>query len=239
MQETGAPHRPATGAPSDWVVRWTPLLLPGSSVLDLACGAGRHVRWLVQAGHRVTGVDRDGEALARAEACVAAAGPGRLRTVLADLEGAPWPLPGEHFDAVVVTNYLWRPLMPALLAAVAPGGLLVYETFASAQAALGRPRRPEFLLQPGELLAWLRPPSAGWQVSSSIARADTDIGSHAADAAPPDIEAPAAEAGWHVVAFEEGRLPGHGEVPAREVQRIVARRGTSPPGRPDLLLPAG
>jgi SAM-dependent methyltransferase len=141
-----AAHEPVP--PSDWVVRWTPLLAAGSRVLDLACGPGRHVRWLAAAGLRVTAVDRDAELLG------ALAGRANVeRALVADLEAAPWPLPGAHFDAVLVTNYLWRPLLPDVLAAVAPGGLLIYETFTTAQAAIGRPRNPEFLLRPGELLA--------------------------------------------------------------------------------------
>jgi SAM-dependent methyltransferase len=127
-----------------------PLLPAGARVLDVACGHGRHVRWLAAAGHRVTAVDRDAALLAPLALL-----PNVERTVVADLEAAPWPLPDMRFDAVLVTNYLWRALFPALLAAVAPGGLLVYETFTLAQATLGRPRRPEFLLRPGELLTLL------------------------------------------------------------------------------------
>jgi SAM-dependent methyltransferase len=131
--------------PSDWVRRWAPLVRPGGTVLDLACGSGRHVQWLAAQGFRVTGVDRDAAAL-QPLAAVA-------ETVVADLEdGGPWPLPGRRFDAVVVTNYLWRPLWPQLLAALAEGGVLVYETFAAGQQSVGRPSRAEFLLQPGELL---------------------------------------------------------------------------------------
>jgi SAM-dependent methyltransferase len=212
------PHQGVVGAPSDWIARWTPLLAPGSSVLDVACGSGRHARWLARAGHRVTAIDRDPEALA--VVALEASEPGiGIRTLLADLEAAPWPLPGERFDAVVVTHYLWRPLLPTLLAAVAPGGLLLYETFALGQAALGRPRNPDFLLRPNELIDLLR--------------------------APPQPAAPSAPAAdppspaWHVIAFEEGRLAGTDAAPPREVQRIVARRGKSPPERPDRLFRAG
>ena len=131
--------------PSDWVRRWAPLVRPGGTVLDLACGSGRHVQWLAAQGFRVTGVDRDAAAL-QPLAAVA-------ETVVADLEdGSPWPLPARRFDAVVVTNYLWRPLWPQLLAALAEGGVLIYETFAAGQQSVGRPSRAEFLLQPGELL---------------------------------------------------------------------------------------
>lgn len=132
------------GQPSDWVQRWAPLLPAGATVLDVACGSGRHLRWLAEQGFQVTGVDRDEAAVAPLRAL------GEI--VVADLEAGPWPLPGRRFDAVLVTNYLWRPLWQPLLASVAEGGLLVYETFADGQQAYGRPSRPEFLLRPGELL---------------------------------------------------------------------------------------
>jgi len=207
MDTTLPAHRTAA-PPSDWVVRWTPLLPPSAQVLDVACGHGRHVRWLAAAGHRVTAIDRDAALLAPLAALA--------DTLQADLEAAPWPLPAERrFDAVVVTNYLWRPLMPALKDAVAPGGLLIYETFAQAHAALGRPRRPEFLLAPGELIDLLRAP------------------------APPAGQRPSPSENWRVIAFEEGRLPACGESPEREVQRIVARRGGAASPGPDLLALPG
>jgi SAM-dependent methyltransferase len=193
--------------PSDWVVRWAGLLPPHAEVLDVACGRGRHVRWLAAAGHRLTAIDLDADLLAPLAS--------HARTLAADLEAAPWPLPGERFDAVLVTNYLWRPLVPSLLDAVTPGGLLIYETFALAQAAIGRPRRPEFLLRPGELLDWLRPPGPA---------GDADVLS---------------SENWHVIAFEEGRLPARGDLPEREVQRVVARRGPASTVRGDLLAPPG
>jgi SAM-dependent methyltransferase len=131
-------------APSPWVCRWAALIRPGGSVLDVACGSGRHLRWLATRGFRLTGVDRDAKAVEPLSAH------GEL--IVADLEAAPWPLPGRRFDAVVVTNYLWRPLFPWLLEALAEGGALLYETFADGQQTIGRPARPEFLLRPGELL---------------------------------------------------------------------------------------
>ena len=113
-------------------------------MLDVACGSGRHVRWLAQQGFAVTALDRDAAAVQA------------LRDIatphVADLEGAPWPLPGERFDAVVVTNYLWRPLWPELLAALAECGVLIYETFADGNQSVGKPSRPDFLLRHGELL---------------------------------------------------------------------------------------
>ena len=130
--------------PSAWVERHLGLLRAGGQVLDLACGSGRHLRWLVAQGFVLTGVDRDGDAV-RALQDLA-------EVKVADLEAAPWPMPGRQFDAVVVTNYLWRPLWPDILSALAPGGVLIYETFAHGQQLIGKPSRPEFLLQPGELL---------------------------------------------------------------------------------------
>lgn len=130
--------------PSAWLQRWTHLVAPGGTVLDVACGSGRNLRWLAEQGFRLTGVDVDGTALAGLQ------GLGELIT--ADIEQGPWPTEGRQFDAVVVTNYLWRALWPRLLESVAPDGVLVYETFAWGQHEIGRPRRPEFLLQPGELL---------------------------------------------------------------------------------------
>ena len=143
---TNAPARPS--APSPWVCRWTPLIRPGGRVLDLACGSGRHVRWLVAQGFAVTGIDRDAAAL---EALRAIA-----QVHVADLEGAPWPLQGERFDALVVTNYLWRPLWPELLGALAEGGVLIYETFADGNQSVGKPSRADFLLRHGELLELAR-----------------------------------------------------------------------------------
>ena len=133
-----------TEAPSPWVQRWAHLIAPHSQALDLACGAGRHMQLLAALGHQSLGVDRSSEALATASAW----GP----TLQADIENGPWPLGDRRFGAVVVTNYLWRPLWPHILAAVDDGGVLLYETFAQGQETVGRPARPEFLLAPGELL---------------------------------------------------------------------------------------
>lgn len=133
-----------TEAPSDWVRRWTHLVPSGSTVLDVACGAGRHLRWMHAQGHPVAGVDRSAQALATCASL------GEM--VCADIENGPWPWPGQQFGAVIVTHYLWRPLLPALVQSVAPGGVLIYETFAQGNETVGRPARPEFLLRPGELL---------------------------------------------------------------------------------------
>ncbi|MEY4284256.1 MAG: class I SAM-dependent methyltransferase [Betaproteobacteria bacterium] len=136
----------ASAPASDWVIRFARQWPKGALVLDVACGSGRHMRWLNEHGHTVTGVDRDPQALE-----VASAWGDTLR---ADLEapGAAWPLGQRQFDAVVVTHYLWRPLWPHLKSAVKPGGWLVYETFAWGNARFGKPSRDDFLLQPSELL---------------------------------------------------------------------------------------
>lgn len=133
-----------TEAPSPWVRRWAHLVPAGGTVLDVACGHGRHLRWFAAHGHPVTGVDRSAEAVA------SIAGLGRA--VEADIENGPWPFEGERFDAVVVTNYLWRPLWPNLVASVVDGGVLICETFAAGNETVGKPSRPDFLLQNGELL---------------------------------------------------------------------------------------
>lgn len=139
---------PAHGAlaASSWVRRWALGLAAGSEVLDLACGHGRHARWLAARGHAVLALDRDALALAGLD------GVAGVTPLQADIEGGPWPLPGRQFDAVVVTNYLWRPIWPHILDSLAPGGWLVVETFAHGNASVGKPSRPDFLLQPGELL---------------------------------------------------------------------------------------
>jgi len=129
---------------SEWVRRWSHLIAPGAQVLDVACGTGRHMHWFADRGHAVLGLDRAPEALQSAAA---------FGEVLAcDLETAPWPLPGRQFGAVVVTNYLWRALLPRIVESVAPGGVLLYETFAQGNETVGRPANPAFLLAPGELL---------------------------------------------------------------------------------------
>jgi SAM-dependent methyltransferase len=138
------PH--ALESPSPWVARWTALIRPGGEILDVACGSGRHSRYLAARGYRVVAVDRDAAALG---ALAAVAG---VQTQTADLETATWPFTRERFDGVVVANYLHRPLFGELVAALRPGGVLVYETFMQGNEALGRPSNPDYLLRPGELL---------------------------------------------------------------------------------------
>ena len=167
--------------------RWSHLVPAGAVVLDVACGQGRHLRWFRALGHPVTGIDRDVQAVQSASEVGEA--------ILADIEGAPWPLAGRQFGAVVVTNYLWRPLLPTLIASVAEGGVLLYETFAHGNASVGRPARPDFLLQPGELIArgGLRerlPPRPGALCAAHCRRARASARRHGRTTAPP-IGAPA------------------------------------------------
>ncbi len=123
---------------SPWVERWVPLIDRGPHpVLDVACGRGRHTLYLLALGYQVVAVDRE------------PAGP---EVVRADLEADPWPFPGQLFAGIVVTNYLHRPLFSVLAAALAPRGVLIYETFSEGQEAYGRPTNPDFLLRPDELL---------------------------------------------------------------------------------------
>ena len=133
--------------PSAWVKRWSHLVKPQGTVLDVACGYGRHAYYFYEQNHAVALVDRAQAAIDSiaipAHAC---------EKVTADIENGPWPFTGRQFDAVVVTNYLWRPLMPTLLASLSPGGVLIYETFAAGNETVGKPSSPDFLLRPGELL---------------------------------------------------------------------------------------
>lgn len=137
-------------APSAWVCRFAPLIRVGGRVLDLACGGGRHARHLAGLGLQVEAVDRDAEVLR------GLAGVAGVSTRVADLEGGLWPYAGQQFDAVIVTNYLHRPLFAHLFAALGAGGVLIYETFAAGHERYGHPRNPAFLLRSGELLELVR-----------------------------------------------------------------------------------
>ena len=110
--------------PSPWLVRHLPQFPESGQILDLACGGGRHARWLAARGRNV---------------------------LAADLEGDAWPLAGRQFAGVVVSNYLWRPRLADVCTLLAPGGVLIYETFMVGNEAYGKPSNPDFLLRPGEL----------------------------------------------------------------------------------------
>jgi len=128
-------------AASEWVKRWAPLVGRGP-VLDVACGAGRHARLFAERGLEVFALDRDEQVL-----------PGPIHFVKANLEdGSPWPFPGRRFGAIVVTNYLHRPLFPLLVESLDEGAVLIYETFMLGNERYGKPSNPDFLLRPGELL---------------------------------------------------------------------------------------
>lgn len=198
-----------SSTPSAWVQAWAHLVQPAGTVLDLACGQGRHSRFFAQRGHPVTALDRDVAALANlaeladvtaytanATTPVAAA---TIQTLCADIENGPYPLAGQTFSAVVVTNYLWRPLFPQICSNVADGGVLIYETFAAGNETVGKPARPDFLLQPGELLRVC------------------------------------ANAGLRVVAYQDGFL----QAPDRFVQRVAAVRPMAGKALPRLALRFG
>ena len=140
----------AQQSPSEWVIRCAGFIPAGGEVLDLACGSGRHSRYLAAAGHRVCAIDRDAQAVA------ALTGVPGVGGQIADLEGMPWPLEGRRFAGIVVANYLYRPLFPHLLKALAHDGALIYETFALGNERFGKPSNPDFLLRPGELLEVVR-----------------------------------------------------------------------------------
>jgi SAM-dependent methyltransferase len=151
--DTGEPRRGAHG-PAEaaaWVARFAPMVPAGGPVLDLACGSGRHGRLFLARGHPVTFLDRDVGSVEDLKG-----GP-EVEILQADLEdGRPFPLDGRYFAGVVVTNYLFRPILPDIVSCVAPGGLLIYETFARDNERFGKPSNPDFLLKPGELLDAVR-----------------------------------------------------------------------------------
>jgi SAM-dependent methyltransferase len=133
-------------APSPWVLRFAPLVSAGARVLDLACGSGRHARVFAARGCKVDAVDRDKQALAQL------LGVPNVRTLAADLESGIWPFGSADYDAIVVTNYLHRPLIHRIIGSLNASGVLIYETFMLGNERFGRPSRPEFLLRPDELL---------------------------------------------------------------------------------------
>lgn len=149
---TGNHHKPTS--PSPWVVEHAARIALGADVLDLACGPGRHTRFLLERGYRVMAVDLNISGLDDLS------GHPGLAVLEADLENGPWPLGNARFGGVIVTNYLWRLLFPRIRDAVAPGGVLIYETFAIGNEQYGKPSNPDFLLRENELMDWF----GDWQV---------------------------------------------------------------------------
>jgi SAM-dependent methyltransferase len=144
-----------TESVSPWVARWAHLVpkdIAGGRVLDVACGAGRHVLHFLKQTRPVAGIDISRNALETIVSRLSEQERARCQLIEADIEHGVWPLPGEQFAGVVVTNYLWRPLMPTIVQSVAEGGVLIYETFAQGNETVGKPSRPDFLLKSGELL---------------------------------------------------------------------------------------
>lgn len=141
------------GAPSKWVVEHAPLIGKGGRVLDLACGSGRHAVWLAGQGYRVDAVDRDAQALAGMQ------GIPNIDVSISDIETGNWPAADQRYggvyngiyDGIVVSRYLFRPLLSTLAAMLKPGGVLIYETFMLGNEDYGRPSNPDYLLQPDEL----------------------------------------------------------------------------------------
>jgi SAM-dependent methyltransferase len=140
---------------SPWVARWSHLVPRDAAdgrVLDVACGAGRHLLHFLRQNHSVAGIDIAQAAIESIANQLSEEERARCQLIQADIENGVWPLPGEQFAGVIVTNYLWRPLLPTLLQSVAEDGVMIYETFCAGNETVGKPSRPDFLLQPGELL---------------------------------------------------------------------------------------
>ena len=132
--------------PSVWVKKCAAFLKPRSSVLDLACGSGRHACYLADKGHDVTGLDKNIEVLSQISMRK------DIQTLQYDLELSAWPFPDRKFDAIVVTNYLYRPILANIVDSLSPSGVLIYETFMVGNERFGRPSSPDFLLRPNELI---------------------------------------------------------------------------------------
>lgn len=145
-------HKHGPTRPSPWVERFLPGVKEGGSILDVACGAGRHMRLALERGYTVTGIDRD---VSRLDDLAARQDVGLVE---ADLEtGTPFPLRGMKYDGVIVTNYLWRPILADIIACVAADGVLIYETYARGHERQGKPSNPDFLLKSNELLEAVMP----------------------------------------------------------------------------------
>jgi len=132
--------------PSPWIVKYVPLIPKNGRVLDLACGNGRHAIWLAKQGYQVDALDRDAKALANM------AGIENINISIADLETGSWSGSGQRYDGIIVSRYLYRPLLSQLAKMLKPDGILIYETFMAGNERYGKPSNPDFLLLPNELL---------------------------------------------------------------------------------------
>lgn len=133
------------GTPSRWVVEHAPLIRKGGRVLDLACGTGRHAIWLAGQGYQVDAIDRDAQAVAGMQGML------NIKVTIADLETGNWPVTGQQYDGIIVSRYLYRPLLSSLARMLNPDGVLIYETFMLGNERYGRPSNPDYLLLPDEL----------------------------------------------------------------------------------------
>jgi SAM-dependent methyltransferase len=144
-------HQCLVGSPSPWVVKHLPLIRKGGQVLDLACGSGRHAIWIAQQGYQVDAVDRDAQAVS------SMVGIDNINVVILDLEAREWLRADQRYDGIVVSRYLYRPLLPILSEILNPGGVLIYETFMVGNERYGKPSNPDFLLLFDELLTVYSP----------------------------------------------------------------------------------
>jgi len=133
------------GIPSQWVVEHATLIRKGGRVLDLACGNGRHAIWLASQGYQVDAVDRDVQSLASMQ------GMPNINLSITDIETGNWPATDQQYDGIVVSRYLFRPLLGMLAQMLNPDGVLIYETFMLGNERYGRPSNPDYLLLPDEL----------------------------------------------------------------------------------------
>jgi SAM-dependent methyltransferase len=134
------------GKPSSWVVKHQPLIRKGGRVLDLACGKGRHAIRFAQQGYQVDAIDRDAQVVSNM------VGMSNINVIIVDLEVGEWPNSDQFYDGLIVSRYLYRPMLHTLAAMLNPGGVLIYETFMVGNERFGKPSNPDFLLLPNELL---------------------------------------------------------------------------------------
>jgi SAM-dependent methyltransferase len=131
--------------PSPWIVKYAPLIRKEGRVLDLACGNGRHAIWLAKQGYQVDAIDRDAKVVSNQMGMV------NINVFIIDLEASDWPHSDQRYDGIIVSRYLYRPLLPTLAAILKPGEVLIYETFMVGNEHYGKPSNPDFLLLPNEL----------------------------------------------------------------------------------------